>query len=118
MRAAKDTVGQGAGLAPAVGAHQDLAAVLVPEAASPTPDPGAGAVASLAQLVGLLSLKRARNVLPQVGPNLQLLWIGSNQDQGQDLLTVAIEFGLPGPGTFFLKNILANSCKYMISGRD
>lgn len=85
MKAAKDTVGLEAGLAPVAGVLQDLVAVLGPEAASLTPGPEAEAVANHAQLVDLLPLKRARNVLPQVDQSLLLLWIARDRAQGQDL---------------------------------
>lgn len=85
MKAAKDTVGPEAGLDPVAGALQDPVAVLGPEAASLTPGPGAEAVANHVQLVDLLHLKRARNVLPQVDQSLLLLWIVRDHAQGQDL---------------------------------
>ena len=91
MRAAKDIVGPGAGLAPGAGAPQGLAVVLAPGAASLTPGVVAGAVASRVQLAGLLPLKRVRNALLQVDPSLQLLLIARGRDQGHALLTVATE---------------------------
>lgn len=91
MKAAKDTVGPEAGLVPVAGARPGLAAVLVPEAASLTPGPGVGAVASLVQLVGLQCLRRARNEVLLVDQNLQHLWIGRGLGQGPDPLTVEIE---------------------------
>lgn len=85
MRAAKGTVGLEAGLAPVAGALQGPVAVLDREAASLTPDPGAGAVANQNHLVGLLPLKRVRNVLPPVDQSLLLLLIARDHAQGQDL---------------------------------
>lgn len=91
MKAAKGTVGPGAGRGRAAGALPGLAAALVPAAASPTAGHGAGATASLDQLVDLHCQTRARNVVLPADPNLRHLWIGRGLDQGPDLLTVATE---------------------------
>jgi len=58
---------------------------LIEGSKSLTPGPGAEAVANHVQLVDLLHLKRARNVLPQVDQSLLLLWIVRDRAQGQDL---------------------------------
>lgn len=90
-------VGHEAGLVPVLGVPRGLVADLVPGVASLTAGPGAGvgAGASLVLLVGLLCLRRARNVVLQVDLSLQHLWIargpGPGPDQGPDQLTVAIK---------------------------
>lgn len=91
MKAAKGTVGPGAGHGRAAGAPPGLAAAPVPAAASPTAGHGAGAIASLDQLVDLHCQTRARNVVLPADPNLRHPWIGRGLDQGPDLLTVATE---------------------------
>lgn len=81
MKAARDTVGLEAGLAPVAGAHPGLVVVLVPEVASLTAGQGAevvaGAIAAtevnLVLLVGLQFLRRASPGPPQVVQNLLLL---------------------------------------------
>lgn len=91
MKAAKGTVGPGAGRGRAAGALLGLAAALVPAAASPTAGHGAGAIASLDQLVDLHCQTRARNVVLPADPNLRRPWTGRGLGQGPDLLTVATE---------------------------
>lgn len=61
--------------------------------ASLTADQGAGAGASPVLVVGLLCLRRARNVVLRVDLNLQHLWIARGPDPGPgpDQLTVAIK---------------------------
>lgn len=101
MKAAKGTVGHEAGLVPEPGVPLGLVADLVPGVASLTAGPGAGAGAGASPvlLVGLLCLKRARNVVLQVDLSLQHPWIargpgpgpGPDPGQGPDPLTVAIK---------------------------
>lgn len=90
-------VGHGAGLVPGPGVPLGLVAGLGPGVASLTAGPGAGAGAGASPvlLVGLLCLRRARNVVLQVDLSLQHLWIargpGPDPGQGPDQLTVAIK---------------------------
>lgn len=97
MKAAKGTVGHEAGLVPGPGVPLGLVADLVPGVASLTAGPGAGAGvgASPVLLVGLLCLRRARNMVLQVDLSLQHLWIARGPDlgpgPGPDPLTVAIK---------------------------
>lgn len=95
MKAAKGTVGQEAGLDQGAGVPLGPVADLVPVVASLTAgqEAGAGAGASPVQLVGLLCLRRARNVVLQVDLSLQHLWIarGPGPGPGPDQLTVAIK---------------------------
>lgn len=102
-------VGHEAGLVPGVGVPLGLVAdrdlVLVLGVASLTAGlgagAGAGAGASPVLLVGLLHLRRARNVVLQVDLSLQHLWIargpgpgpglGLGPGPGPDQLTVAIK---------------------------
>ena len=106
MKAAKGT-GHEVGLVPGPGVPRGLVADLVPGVASLTAGPGVGVVAGASPvlLVGLLCLRRARNVVLQVDLSLQHLWIargpgpgpgpglgpGPGPDQGPDQLTVAIK---------------------------
>lgn len=71
MKAAKGTVGPGAGHGRAAGVPPALAAAPVPAAASPTAGHGVGAVASHDQLADLHCQTRARNVVLPVDPNLR-----------------------------------------------
>lgn len=99
MKAAKGTVGHEAGLVPGPGVPLGHEAGLVLGVGSLTAGlgagAGAGAGASPVLLVGLLHLRRARNVVLQVDLSLQHLWIargpGPGPGPGPDQLTVAIK---------------------------
>lgn len=71
MKAAKGTVGPGAGHGHAAGAPLARAAALVPAAASPTAGHAAGAAASRGQSADLHCPARARNGLLPADPNLR-----------------------------------------------
>lgn len=94
MKAAKGT-GQEAGHDLGPGVPLGPVADLVPVGASLTAaqGAGAGAGASPVLVVGLLCLRRARNVVLQVDLSLQHLWIARGPDlgPGPDQLTVAIK---------------------------
>lgn len=94
MKAAKGT-GQEAGHDLGPGVPLGPVADPVHEGASLTAGQGAGAGAGASPVlvVGLLCLRRARNVVLRVDLNLQHLWIASGPDPGPgpDQLTVAIK---------------------------
>jgi hypothetical protein len=114
LKAAKGTVGQKAGLNLRPGVPLGLVAGLILVLASLIADQEAGARAgaSLVLLVGLLCLRRARNVVLQVDQSLQHLRIarGPGLGPGPDQLTVAIKLYITCPGDLFKNKFPNHTC--------